>query len=350
MMKRIGNSIMAWALTFISMAGLVMPVNLGMAYAASATKISSKPIPYFVPGKRIQIEAIIADREGVDVVRCYFKSQEQADYVFVDMKPKVNAANTYVAVLPAPSANTQSIQYFFLVVNRSDQVVNTYPMQVNADRDKAVPYWQNASMEGQIKVSTELAEVIQAPEGFTDSIAMDLVESAARFGLVAGGIYAASKIARAGILTGRAAHAVHVSTITVDTSASALSQTAQGKEVSRPSNTANTSTVATAGSGSSMLPAMLLIGACAAGVAVAAGGAGGSSGGSSSSSSSGSSSPTCASSGYFMSTTKCGSIYAYACSDGTGYYGSSNGQKWYYTTGNASSVNSAAQSLVNSCN
>jgi hypothetical protein len=63
-----------------------------------------------------------------------------------------------------------------------------------------------AEKEGEIQVSTELAEAPEEVSGFSDSIGTDVVESNARFGVVAGGIYGASA-AGAGAGAGAAAAA-----------------------------------------------------------------------------------------------------------------------------------------------
>lgn len=153
----------------------------------TATEIKHIPITYFVPEKRISITADVTDEAGVNLVRCYFKGSEQADFVFVGMNS--GADGSYSGTLPAPAKNTQSIEYLFLAVNGSNQVVKSQTFTVNKeDRDEA-PAWQQTSSEGNIQVSTEVAEAPKTVSGFADSIVMDVVESSARFGLVVGGIY-----------------------------------------------------------------------------------------------------------------------------------------------------------------
>ena len=176
----------------------------------SATKIKHDPIKYFVSGKRIRISADVTDPEGINLVRCYFKGKEQADFVFVTMTP---GSSTYTAILPAAAKNATSIEYLFLAVDNKNQVVKTQSFSVNIDASQPAPPWQDVAMEGQLKVGTELAQTPAALEGFTDAIAMDVVESAARFGFVAG-IYATVQVAAAGGATGAAATAVGAGTVT----------------------------------------------------------------------------------------------------------------------------------------
>lgn len=182
----------------------------------SMTTIKHEPITYFVAGKRIKIVAEVTDPEGIKLVRCYFKGKEQADFVFVGMTA---GNNTYTAILPAAAQTSSSIDYLFLSVNNKNQVVKTQQFRVNKDDSKPLPPWQDVAMEGQLSVSTELAQAPAALEGFTDSIVMDVVESAFRFGFVAEGIYMATQIAEAGGATGTAATATSAGTATVATGA-----------------------------------------------------------------------------------------------------------------------------------
>jgi len=198
---------------FVYVLSLVL-ANAGAALAEdskASTKISHKPLKYFVPGHRITVNAEVTDQTGVTVVRAYFRASEQADYVFVSMNPA--ADGTYQGILPAPAKETQNITYLFLAVNGKNQVVKTQTFTVNREDKEKVPAWQQAGSEGNIQVSTELAQAPESISGFTDSIAMDVVESSARFGFVAGGIYTAAQMASAGGTDGAAAAAGSAGTV-----------------------------------------------------------------------------------------------------------------------------------------
>ena len=54
--------------------------------AFAQTGIEHAPLSYFVAGKRINVEARIADPKGVKVARTYFRAGAQADYTFVPMQ------------------------------------------------------------------------------------------------------------------------------------------------------------------------------------------------------------------------------------------------------------------------
>ena len=215
-MKRFKSNLFAQVLSFIAIAFFVLPVNAGSALAKeeikattkATSKIKHKPIKYFVPEKRIKLEAKVTDKEGVSLVRCYFRAAEQADYVFVAMNA---ASSLYQGILPAPSKDTEMLEYLFLVVNGKNQVVKTQTFKINKKDKEKAPAWQQVSAEGDIHVSTELAQAPETLQGFTDSIVMDVVESSARFGTVAGGIYLASK---AGGVSGAAATSATAGTVT----------------------------------------------------------------------------------------------------------------------------------------
>jgi hypothetical protein len=211
-MKYLRKSSIGQVCSFLAAMMLVMtssPVPLFAQESASsdavqnATKIKHEPIKYFVSGKRIRIAADVTDPEGVNVVRCYFKGKEQADFVFVPMTP---GSSTYTAILPATAKNATSIEYLFLAVNNKNQVVKTQQFSVNIDASQPAPPWQDMAMEGPIKVSTELAQTPADLPGFSDSITMDVVESSLRFGFVAG-LYSALQMAAAGWVAGGAATA-----------------------------------------------------------------------------------------------------------------------------------------------
>ncbi len=221
-MKKFRRSSIGRLLSFLAMMAFILtsaPVTLfaqgaSSSTAQSLTKIKHEPIKYFVAGKRIKIAAEVTDPEGIKLVRCYFKGKEQADFVFVAM---IAGGNTYTAILPAAAQTAASIDYLFLAVNNKNQVVKTQQFRANKDDSQPMPPWQDVAMEGQLNVSTELAQAPAVLEGFADSIAMDVVESAVRFGFVVGEIYTATQIAAAGSATGTAATATSAGTVTAAT-------------------------------------------------------------------------------------------------------------------------------------
>jgi len=175
------------------------------------TEFKHTPLDYFVPGHRIEVKATVKDKQGVQLVRCYFKSPRQAEFVFVDMK--TIKKHQYRGVLPAPSDYTPRIEYLFLSVNNNQQVIKTNRFTVH-QAQKEVPDWQQIDDEATILVKTELEEAPESISGFSDSIEMDIVESSIRFGIVADGIYTtAAAASSAGGASGAAAAATSAGTV-----------------------------------------------------------------------------------------------------------------------------------------
>lgn len=172
------------------------------------TKIKHKPLAYFVPEHRILVEAEAMDESGISVMRCYFRSVREADFVFVEMK----SGSAFKGILPAPAKEAEAIEYLFLAVNGKNQVVKTDRFVMKNNPTASVPEWQKVPSEGYVVVSTELGQAPKQLSGFKDSITWDIVESSARFGAVAGGIYAA-----AGSTSGAAATATSAGTIATTT-------------------------------------------------------------------------------------------------------------------------------------
>ena len=177
-------------------------------------EIEHDPVAEATAGKRIDIEVEIEDESGVKTARVYFKAMEASDYSFI-MLASDNGV-TFTGTLPAPANGAGTIEYLILVQNGNDQVVKTqtYQVTVKDDEDAAGAVAQNK----QIQVYTELENVPSEVTGFSDNIAIDVVESAAKLGVVAG-LYSA---ATAGSSTSSAKAAGTVTATTGGVSATAL--------------------------------------------------------------------------------------------------------------------------------
>src|ERR1700674_2238259 len=171
-------------MTPIAQRAALAVLMLASAALARAATIDHNAIAYFVADKRVRLEATVSDPKGVQLARTYFKTPAQADYIYVPMQAA--GANRYVAVLPAPNASTPSMEYLFLALNNDGQVSRTEAYKVQARKGGETPSWQSASNQGELKVFTELPNAPKAVAGFSDSVAMDLAESGARFGAAAG--------------------------------------------------------------------------------------------------------------------------------------------------------------------
>ena len=213
-MRNAKLAVVANTCIFFFLFSLILYPSTILSKVDSDLKVKHKPIKYFVPGKRIQLEANVKDSAGIRLVRCYFRASDIADYVFVEMTAA--AKDEFKALLPAPSPGTKALEYLFLVVNGLDQVIKTQVFKIDAEDEKEPPAWQQVDSGGQINIGTEIVQPAAQPAGFTDNIAMDLVESSIRFGAVAG-LYSASQVAAAGGTTGSAAAATGGGTVTAST-------------------------------------------------------------------------------------------------------------------------------------
>jgi hypothetical protein len=188
---KIFNGVTSSLITSLMIITLVLPCNVLSAFATASesapaqTNVKHNQLKYVIPGKRIAVEAKITDPEGIKLARCYFKSAEEDNYVFV---PMTASGSTYNAVLPAPSDKTTGLKYVFLSVNSRNQVARTQEFEVPVDKDKKgeTPKWQMDKDKQPVKVNVETSKAPSKVAGFSDSIKCDAVESAARFGLVVG--------------------------------------------------------------------------------------------------------------------------------------------------------------------
>jgi len=168
---------------FLLVCLLLVPVFLTAKASAASTQMKHTPPDYFVADQRIQLEAKVTDDQGVKLVRCYFKAAGEADLVFVPMNDI--GKSQYAGILPAPSAATTQIEYLFLAVNQANQIVRSQNFTMYKDANKKTPAWQNIPKEGEIRVSIELDQAPSQLMGFSDNVTIDVVESGARFGVVA---------------------------------------------------------------------------------------------------------------------------------------------------------------------
>ncbi|MBU1339716.1 MAG: hypothetical protein KKD56_11700, partial [Acidobacteria bacterium] len=158
----------------------------------TSIRISHTPVPYYVPGSRIQIKALVSDEGGIMLVRCYFRAKDADEFVFVDMPLIVG--NEYIGIIPAPAAAAAAVEYLILAVNQNGLVVRSQMFEARRDSGAEQPAWQGVDMSGSVAVKTELARASQTIPGFSDNVTADVVESAFRFGYVVEGIYRLSQM------------------------------------------------------------------------------------------------------------------------------------------------------------
>ncbi|MFH0782365.1 MAG: hypothetical protein V2B20_10510 [Pseudomonadota bacterium] len=193
------------------------PVMAAQANDAKAvkptTEIFHKPTGRVEAGKRITLYTEVNDPSGIDVVRVYFKSKEAADFTFIVMQPTIKQEKStfqtfknmgsnfdgqaYSGILPAPAKGSKAFEYLVLVKTKSNVVVKSQTYKVSVSDGKG----ESVAEKEPIKVYSELSEAPANVAGFSDNIALDIVESGAKLGVVAG-LYAGVTNGGGGAISG----------------------------------------------------------------------------------------------------------------------------------------------------
>ena len=150
------------------------------AGAAAELRFDHEPVAAATSGERIAITAAIAAEtpDDVELARVYFKAWNEANFLFV---PMTRDGDGWTGTLPAPAAGVEAIEYLILAKRRPEGVYKTETFRIEvSDGDRVADY------ADRIDVYSELESAPETVAGFTDNIALDVVESAARYGLVAG--------------------------------------------------------------------------------------------------------------------------------------------------------------------
>lgn len=165
-----------------SLAMLAFPLHLIARADNPEIMFKHDPLEFCVPRYRIEISAVVTEPNGIKLVRCYFKEEGQADFVFVDMA--AYEKNEFKGILPAPAETTKSIVYSILAVTGRDEVYKTdlFSVPIKAVDVADLPLWIIEEAQGPILVKTENDDKPEAIAGFSDNITIDVVESALRFG------------------------------------------------------------------------------------------------------------------------------------------------------------------------
>ena len=150
--------------------------------------IRHAPIPYFVPGHRVEVLAEVSDESGVETVRCYFRQKGAVAYSYVDMVPA--GGDQYRGVLPAPADENGEIEYMFLVATGAGCLFRTDPFVVGAGDDEeqaaGAPEWQQVAETDVVAVGTDLEDTLAGVPGFDDAIELIAAAPDERYGITSG--------------------------------------------------------------------------------------------------------------------------------------------------------------------
>lgn len=214
---------------------LVFPAGTVSAAAGKAQIKHDPPGGSYIPGFRINLDAMVKDSAEILTARCYFKTKDDKNFGFVQMTG--SGDDHFKAVLPAPFVGSEEVQYLFVSVNKAKQVTRTKVFTLKEAETKEGIKWkdinevrevrldeiqdtaekfallyekskgayikdlagyQSASASGAVQVGTELPANQVPLNGFYDQVSVQQVPAAARYGLVADGLYTADAAAKAG--------------------------------------------------------------------------------------------------------------------------------------------------------
>ncbi|MHB8810918.1 MAG: hypothetical protein ACYC9M_13035 [Desulfobulbaceae bacterium] len=164
---------------------LFLPAVQALGLEMPLTLIEKAGESFFSPGQAIPVQAMVSDPLGVFAVRCYFRYQRDADFVFIDMARQENGL--YQGILPEPAKSMHEVEYLYLVVNARRQVVRTPVYTVNDREVKPLPLTAPGGNE-RSAVQTDLA-VPPGPASLLfgrDHVKVTTAAAAERFGMVAG--------------------------------------------------------------------------------------------------------------------------------------------------------------------
>ena len=205
MEKRRNYGIVPLAVLFFAILGLNVCVlkSIGRTNTVvDKTVIEHAQLEFFVPNKRILMQASILDPAGIAEARLYFGTSKDAkNLVFSEMK---HQGDSFVGIIPAPSSKTEKIFYCFLAVNHNGDIVKTGLFELQANKNIGfIPTWQGDFNEyGETLIlgkegTSDLHSTVIASEakqshgleGFADSITVNTAKPDERY-------FAAKKVQR----------------------------------------------------------------------------------------------------------------------------------------------------------
>ena len=121
------------------------------------TFIKHEIIPYFTADQIVILGAQLTDTEGITAARCYFKTDLDNNYLYVPMDYLTE--NNFQCFLPAFRSGLQTLEYFFLIVNGSGQVIRSTPYVITeADRNTTTDELTAAVSSDVLDVYSELGD------------------------------------------------------------------------------------------------------------------------------------------------------------------------------------------------
>jgi len=121
------------------------------------TAIQHEAITHFIADIRLVLDAQLNDTKGVDEARCYFKTELDENYLYVSMNHL--SGDSYQCSLPALKSGSETLEYFFLIVNGSSQVIRSTPYVTKEVGNNVEPREQLPVVSSIMYVYSELGDI-----------------------------------------------------------------------------------------------------------------------------------------------------------------------------------------------
>lgn len=149
--------------------------------AGPSLQIKHSPLKSVKAGSIIPISAKVEDREGIELVRIYFRSVGSTPYYFVPMI--VSNGSEYYGILPAPSGTTKEIEYLFLVKTYNNRIFNSQTFRSTISEPGKE---RSDSKQETVDVLVETKAVPKKIVGFDKKTRIRLVTKEEKHGVAAG--------------------------------------------------------------------------------------------------------------------------------------------------------------------
>lgn len=143
--------------------------------------IEYSPVTTIEAGKVFPVTATLQDREGIELVRLYFRATGTKTYYFVPMI--ISKGAKFIGMIPAPSGAFAQIEYLFLIKTYSNRIFTSETFKVNVFKPSGV---LSTKDQETIDVLTETAKEPSIFEGFTGKTRVRLVTKHEKHGVLAG--------------------------------------------------------------------------------------------------------------------------------------------------------------------
>jgi hypothetical protein len=132
-------------------------------------------------GKTVPITATITDREGVELVRIYFREKTSKEFFFVPMI--VSEGNDFYGLLPAPLNENDAIEYLFLVKTYNNRIFisQNFATKIETSKIQSTPDETDT-----VYALTEVSKLPAQIQGFDPNTTIRLVAKHEKHGVVAG--------------------------------------------------------------------------------------------------------------------------------------------------------------------